>query len=290
MLVSSGIIEEIYRNTGEEDIGKANGLVQNDMVKITKATYDDECNFEIKAKVRDQSDTHDVYVKVQKNKIAKVSCTCGRCNKDNSLDYHIIALIEKFDKSKEYANAFGIEKVYDNRLYNKANQYKTFNQIIKVFYEDFDKKDEKQKVNDKKTSTELVNLRVMIVYNSAEGEMEAELRLVQGKNGCMVNNFIDFYDNFMDGGVFKYDNNVEFKHSREMIREKDLPILDFFLKYAEIMKYTNQSMNQQHFGKPMNEGRIVISNTGLDDLFDVLEGEYVRSKIDLKGRKNIITK
>lgn len=288
MLVSSSIIEEIYRNTGEEEIERANKLIQNDMVKITKATYDDENNFELQAKVRDQSDTHDVYIRIQKNKIAKISCTCGRCTKSNSMDYHIIATIYKFDNSKEYANAFGIEKAYDNRLYNKANQYKTFNQIINTFYSELEKKDEITKITNKKLSTDLINLRVGLVYNSNDNEMKVELKLVSGKNSYIVKNLVEFYDNFMDGGVYKYGNNVEFKHSREMIREKDYPILDFFLKYAEIMKYTNKIINQQHYGKIMNEGRVVISNTGLDDLFDVLDGEYVGSKIDLKRRKSIV--
>ena len=290
MLVSSSIIEEIYRNTGEEEFEKINKLIQNDMVKITRATYDDEYNFELQAKVRDQSDTHDVYVKIQKNKISKASCTCGKCAKSYHADNHVIAAIYKFDNSKEYANVFGVEKAYDNRLYNKANQYKTFNQIINTFYGDLEKKEESNKLNGRKISTDLINLRVGFVYNSNDNEMKVELKIVSGKNSCIVRNLVDFYDNFMDGGVYKYGNNIEFKHTRSMVREKDYPILDFFLKYAEIMKYTNKIINQQHYGKLMNEGKIVISNTGLDDLFDVLEGEYVGSKIDFKKRKDIIAK
>ena len=83
MLVSKKIIEEIYHNAEEEKIKKIKELINDDMIKIIKATYDDSSNFEINSKVRDFkapsdiSETHDIYVKVQKDKIAKVTCTCS---------------------------------------------------------------------------------------------------------------------------------------------------------------------------------------------------------------------
>ena len=53
MLVSKKIIEETYHNADEEKIKKIKELINDDMIKIIKATYDDGSNFEINSKVKD---------------------------------------------------------------------------------------------------------------------------------------------------------------------------------------------------------------------------------------------
>jgi len=288
MLVSKKIIEEIYHNANEAKIKKIKELLSDDMVKIIKATYDDSSDFEIYSKVKDLSDTHDIYAKIQKNKIVKTTCTCDECKDENELCSHIIASIEKFDNSKEYTNIFGLnskEKSEDNRLYDKANQYKTFNQIISTFYDELREKEEKKKTG-KKVSANLIGIKTKIIYNTADKEMSAEFKINDGKSFFKLKNLIEFYDNFLDGGVHKYGQKLEFVHTRDMIKPEDQKLLDFILKYAEIMKYTNESLGQQRYlGKVMKEGEIIISNTCLDELFDVLEGNYVKLKKDYETDK-----
>ncbi|MBQ3407720.1 MAG: SNF2 helicase associated domain-containing protein [Clostridia bacterium] len=286
MLVSKKIIEETYHNTDEDKLKKVKEFLNDDMVKIIKATYDDSSDFEIYAKAKDQSETHDIYAKIQKDQIVKTTCTCNEGKNSNEICPHIIASIEKFNNSKEYTNIFGLnsnEKNDDNRLYNKANQYKIFNQIISTFYEDLREKEEK---TNKKTSTDLIGLKLKIIYNTADKEMSVEFKIIDGKSYFKIRNLMEFYDNFLDGGVHKYGPKIEFKHTREIIKPEDQKILDFMLKYSEIMKYTNESLGQQRYlGKVMKEGEITISNTCLDELFDVLEGNYVKVKKDYTNDK-----
>ena len=267
MLVSKKVIEEIYHNADEDKIKKVKELINDDMIKIIKATYDDGSNFEIYSKVKDFTETHDIYAKIQKDKIAKVSCSCGECTSADNVCAHVIASVDRFDNSKEYTNIFGLnskDKGNDNRLYDKANQYKTFNQIISAFYEEMREKDEKIK-GSKKTSNALIGIKAKIVYNSADKEMSAEFKINDGKSHFKLKNLIEFYDNFLDGGIHKYGQKIEFRHTRDMVKEEDQKLLDFILKYSEIMKYTNESLGQQRYlGKVMNEGEITISNTCLD--------------------------
>ena len=286
MLVSKKIIEEIYHNADEDKIKKIKELKNEDMIKIIKATYDDGSNFEVNSKVNDNRETHDIYVKVQKDKIAKATCTCELCDNSKELCPHVIVSIEKFNDNKEYSNIFGLnnkDKENDNRLYNKANQYKTFNQIISSFYEDIKEKEEKEKVS-KKGTANLIGIKAKVIYNSADKEMSVEFKISDGKSYFKLRNLIEFYDNFLDGGVHKYGPKIEFKHVREMVKPEDQKMLDFILTYAEIMKYTNESLGQQRYlGKVMNEGEITISNTCLDELFDVLEGNYIKIKKDYEN-------
>lgn len=288
MLVSKKIIEEAYQNTNKEKISKVNEFIKDDLVKIIKATYDDSSNFGIYAKIKDSIETHDIYVETKKNKIIEATCTCNKCKQKNENCCHIIASIDKFDNSKEYSNIFGLtnkENNTDTRLYDKANQYKTFNQIINAFYEELREQEEDTK-KVKNGVDSLISIKTKLIYNSIDKEMSVEFKIYDGKSYFKIKNLIEFYDNFLDGGVFKYGQKIEFKHSKDMIKPKDQRLLDFILKYSEIIKYTNESIGQQrYYGKVMKEGEITISNTCLDELFDVLEGNYIEAKRDYKNDK-----
>ena len=63
---------------------------------------------------------------------------------------------------------------------------------------------------------------------------------------------------------------------REKFVEEDRKILDFVLKYAEIIKYANESSTgYDYYTKRLGEDAIIVSNTGLDDLFASLENRAV---------------
>ena len=116
--------------------------------------------------------------------------------------------------------------------------------------------------------------------------MSVEFKLGNGKNSYKIKNLITFYDTFLNEGTFKYGQKLEFKHTRSIFRNKDLKLLDFLLKYSEIIKYTNESIGQQrYYGKVMNESSIIISNTCLDEMFDVFDGEYIKIKKDYNEDK-----
>ena len=85
----------------------------------------------------------------------------------------------------------------------------------------------------------------------------------------------------MNHEEFKYGLKLEFVHRKEAFKEEVWPLLDFVLKYAEIIKYANETVGS--YGKYMrtlSNEYITISNTGLDELFDVLKGQKVNFKRD----------
>ena len=51
-----------------------------------------------------------------------------------------------------------------------------------------------------------------------------------------------------------------------MFLEEDRKLLDFVLKYAEIIKYANEaSTGYDYYTKRLGEDSIVLSNSGLDE-------------------------
>ena len=286
MLVSKEVIEDLYNNVDNEKKMATENILDKNKIKIIKAIYDDNKNFELHAKAKGHRDTHDVFIKVLKNEIVDVKCTCKEYQSTYSACSHILATMTKFANSTEYSNIFGEQKgKKDTRFYDKSNKYKAFNQIISTFYDDLCTKEQTTKKGPK-TSTDLIEIDPKIIYDSQNKEMLIEFKLGDGKNSYKIKNLITFYDTFSNEKSFKYGQKLEFKHCREIFKNSDLKILDFLLKYSEIIKYTNESIGQQrYYGKVMNEGAITISNTCLDEMFDVFNEEYIKIKKDYKEDK-----
>ena len=90
-----------------------------------------------------------------------------------------------------------------------------------------------------------------------------------------IKNLSEFYTLMMLKGNYKYGDKLEFVHTKEMFDKESQDLLDFILKYAEIIKYANSNANSnyRYYGKALNENNIILGNTGLDELFDVLKNK-----------------
>ena len=285
MLVSKEVVNNLYKSANKDVVNIAENCDEQNKIKIVKASYNDNNNFELNAKANGHRDTHDVYVKVTKNEIVNSTCTCKDYVETDEPCSHIVATVLKFEKSEEYSNIFENKDKKSSKIYDKSNKYKTFNQIINSFYDDIKSKEilSTKKLKDTINSIEI---DPKIIYDTANKEISIEFKLSDGKNSYKIKNLGTFYDTYSNQETFKYGQKIEFKHTREVFREKDLKILDFLLKYAEIIKYTNESIGQQrYYGMVMNEGIITISNTCLDEMFDVFEGEYIKMKKDYEENK-----
>lgn len=281
MLVSKDIMNDLCNNISEEKRCSANKYIEKNNIKITKATYDNNKNFEIHAKANGHRDTHDIFIKALKNELVNVQCTCKEYQSSYESCNHIVATMLKFANSPEYSNIFEAQKdKNDTRYYDRKNKYKTFNQIINTFYDELCAEEQTTK-NNAKFATNQIEIDPKIIYDTQNKEMSIEFKVGDGKNSYKIKNLITFYDTYSNSDTFKYGQKLEFKHSREIFRSSDLKLLDFLLKYSEIIKYTNESMGQQrYYGKVMNESAITISNTCLDEMFDVFDGEYIKIKKD----------
>ena len=281
MLVSKDIMNDLCNNISEEKRCSANKYIEKNNIKITKATYDNNKNFEIHAKANGHRDTHDIFIKALKNELVNVQCTCKEYQSSYESCNHIVATMLKFANSPEYSNIFEAQKdKNDTRYYDRKNKYKTFNQIINTFYDELCAEEQTTK-NNAKFVTNQMEIDPKIIYDTQNKEMSIEFKVGDGKNSYKIKNLITFYDTYSNGDTFKYGKKLEFKHSRGIFRSSDLKLLDFLLKYSEIIKYTNESMGQQrYYGKVMNESAITISNKCLDEMFDVFDGEYIKIKKD----------
>ena len=156
---------------------------------------------------------------------------------------------------------------------DSPEKYRVFNQVFKEFYNlsDIEEVDNKSK----KISKGTIHIESKIIYSKFNNTIKLEIKIGE-KQFYKVKSLPEFYDRFLNEEKFKYGSKLEFVHTRDKFVEEDRKLLDFVLKYAEIIKYANESSTgYDYYTKRLGEDSILLSNTGLDELFLCLENRAV---------------
>ena len=167
---------------------------------------------------------------------------------------------------------------------NEENiKYKGFNQIVNTFYnEEIENLGEEDfKIKDAGT----IKLEPKIYYDKFSKDMKIEFKIGKSKM-YRIKNLSEFYTRMLEKSKYKYGEKLQFVHVREMFAEESIPLLDFLLKYAEIIKYANSNSNSnyRYYGKALSETSIIIGNSGIDDLFDILKNKKVQFQRDYNAQ------
>ena len=166
---------------------------------------------------------------------------------------------------------------------DKNIKYKNFNQIVNTLYneevENFDEEEVKVK------NAGSIRIEPKIYYDKFSKDMKIEFKIGKSKM-YRIKNLSEFYTRMLERTFYKYGEKLQFVHTREMFEEESIPLLDFLLKYAEIIKYANSNSNSnyKYYGKALSESSIIVGNSGIDDLFDILKGKNVQFQKDYNAQ------
>ena len=154
-------------------------------------------------------------------------------------------------------------------------QYKIFKQVLHTFYHKDEEKNKEVKAN-------ISNLKIepQIIYETFNKSIKVKFKIGDSQL-YKIKSLPEFFDRMLNGEEYKYGSKLEFVHNKDIFRQEDQTLLNFVLKYAEIIKYANKTV--ESYGKymrTMSNEYITISNTGLDELFDVLKEKSVLLKRD----------
>ena len=157
-----------------------------------------------------------------------------------------------------------------NEIREKEN-HRVFKQLLNNFAE----QQNKETQTNEEEYAKNVQIIPKIFYNEFTKQLKVEFR-IGDKQLYKIKNLPEFYERMLNKGTYKYGNKLNLLHQEESFTEDSIPILKFLLKYAEIMKYQNEVMSEySYYTKNFVPDSILISNTGLDDFFDSLEGKKV---------------
>lgn len=154
-------------------------------------------------------------------------------------------------------------------------QYKIFKQVVHAFYyKEVEKsKNFKNKISD-------LRIEPIIIYDTFNKTLKAEFKI--GNNQFYkIKNLPEFFERMLNNENYKYGSKLEFVHCKNVFKDEDQALLNFVLKYAEIIKYANETVGSYgKYMRTMSNEYITISNTGLDEIFEVLKGKKVLFKRD----------
>ena len=270
--------EEIYNDLikqfDEDLIKSSDKLVKDKKVHINKVIFDNSENFEIRAVVTDDNSKYNTYVKVLEGEIENLSCTCDKYKENYCACIHIIATVKEFFNNKDYINVFSDKPKENIKIQEKEDNisnYKTFNQLIKTF-RNISNQIEEETV---KTESKKIKIEPKIIYNKLSNTLKIEIKIGESQL-YKIKSLPEFYERFLNREKYKYGSKLEFIHTKEAFEENSRELLDYILKYAEIIKYANESTNgYEYYTKRLGEDSILISNSGIDELFEVLKNKNV---------------
>ncbi len=154
---------------------------------------------------------------------------------------------------------------------NNIQQHKNFKQLVTTFYnEEIDEIDENEEIDIKNNG--YIRIEPKIIYDKFSGDMKVEFK-IGSKKMYKIKNLSEFYTRMTEKSFYRYGEKLQFIHTKEAFEESSKPLLDFIMKYAEVIKYANSNSNSnyRYYGKALSDTNIILGHSGIDDLFDALK-------------------
>ena len=276
MLVNKKLSKEIYDDAGEMRVTRAKNYVNRGRINIIKTDYENQDNFSLTAIVDGSLDEYRVNIDVKNGELEVADCECQDYQNYYSACKHIVATLMKFEQTKFWDNEYqDVEKVASIQK-NKNNKfkYKSFSNLINTFYND-----ELKEINLDNTmhlsSQNLIKIEVKLNYDKFSSGMKLEFK-IGNKRMYKIKDLPEFYTRMVNNEFFKYGEKLEFVHNKENFDKDSIPLLDFILKYAEVMKYSN--LNDRYgyyYTSTLNKSAITLGENTIDEAFELLKNKKV---------------
>ena len=161
----------------------------------------------------------------------------------------------------------------------RNSEYKNFKNIVNIFYNE-----ELQGISgspEKIKHSGTIKIEPKVFYDKFSGDMRVEFK-IGDKKMYKIKNLAQFYTLMMDKEFYRYGEKLKFIHTEDAFEEDSKKILEFIMKYSEIIKYANSNSNSnfKYYGKALSETSIIVGNSAMDDLFEVLKGKKVEFQRD----------
>lgn len=163
-----------------------------------------------------------------------------------------------------------------------TQKYRVFKQLVNAFYYK-DQVQEEKNINF--ISQHSIRIEPTLIYHSFYKTLKVEFK-IGNKQLYKLKKLPDFYTRMLKNENYRYGSKLEFIHNEQAFEEKSIPLLHYIMKYAEIIKYANETTGSYgHYGVSMQDDFITISNSGLDEIFEILKGKSIVLQSDYQEDK-----
>ena len=285
MLINSQIITNLCLDAGVLRTQKAKQYKNQGRVEITNVEYEDKNNFEVSALVNGTQKYH-TYIQVKMGEVNNIVCDCPEYKRTYGVCKHTIATIIELETYGQIE-----QDPHDLLSTPSQRKYANFNQIVNTFYnEEIDKIGEGQDFVSKEEKT--ISIEPKLLYDPFTNDMKVEFR-IGNKRMYKLKSLPEFYEKILNNELYSYGDKLKFVHNRKMFKEDSQDLLNFLLKYSEIIRYANSNSNSnfRYYGKALNESSIMLGNSALDEFFDILKGKTIDyQRVSKDGKIKFIDK
>ena len=282
MLINKQLSQEIYDEAGNARLQRAKTYVKQGNVSIIKLDYDNPNNFSVKSIVSGYFDKYEVNIDVKNGELDVASCECIDYLNNYSACKHIVATLLKFEQTKFWDNE-NENLVNNKKSVNKLAKYKNFTNLINTFYND-----EIHEINGSNLELlpekDKIKIETKIEYDKYSYGLKLEFKIGNSRM-YKLKDLTDFYLLMKNKSFQKYGDKLEFVHIKENFKEESKPLLDFILKYAEIMKYSSQNNRYNYYGPSFNKSEIILGESTIDEAFDILKDKKVNFTYEFSNEK-----
>ena len=268
MRINQNLSQMIYQDAGQERVDRAKKYIRNHRVEIRKMEYDGPNDFEITGQVDGNYNIYATYIRVVKGELEEASCECIDYQNRYGACKHIVATLMKFEQTKFWDKYNSNEEIAKHKIDDA--KFQSFRKIVQDLYNE-----ELQEVNleanydlpnDKK-----IKIEPRIVYDRFERKLKLDFKIGTTRM-YKIKDLTEFYTRMVANEYYRYGDKLEFVHTRENFREEDREILDFIIKYAEMLKYAENTSRYSYYGSTLNHSNITLGEGSIDEIFDILKG------------------
>lgn len=208
------------------------------------------------------------------------NCTCSPYA--YKICEHTLAVLLEFNNNPKY-----FEKINDEIDKEKKFQEKRmFNNIIQKFEQD----DEDLILDKDEQHLTSLNTNINIVpvlKKSKNSEYNLNFKIGEDKL-YNIKSLDQFYKNYIDGAVFKYGNNLVFKHEESSFTKSSKEFLQLILKYGQAIYYGNSVLEtkSQYVSSKIPSSSLLLRDQVIEDIFQILKNNPYT--IELDGKKTVL--
>ena len=273
MQVNSKLAEELYKDVGAERLEKAKKIVSERRVEIKKVNYENQNNFEVSADVEGNYEDYTTRIKVENGELEVAECECRDYFNRYAACKHIAATLIQFMQTK-YWDKFDEPK----RTKSNINKFASFRKIVTELYNE-----ELQEINaeelEQLPENKKIKIEPRLIFDRFDSKLKLEIKIGNSRM-YKIKDLPAFYTRMARNEYYKYGDKLEFVHTRENFTDKSKPLLDFVLRYSEMLKYAENGNKYTYYGNTLNNTRITLGESSIDEAFDVLKNKRVLTDVD----------
>ena len=226
-------------------------------------------NFSITANVIGQEE-YKAYIQIKEGQVEDVTCTCPDYETHYGICKHTLATIitaSEFMEEKENSKLEEKEKF-------KIDKYRNFKQILTTFYNEQLSEIDKEDIENKDIGS--IKIEPKIIFDKLSSGMKVEFK-IGNERMYKIKDLSEFYTRMQNGEYAEYGQKLGFLHIEESFEKESIPLLNFILKHAEIIKETNSTLNSnyRYFGKALSETSILLGPQAIDEFFEIEKNKVI---------------